>query len=153
MSRIGGCLVLALLALSWSVSAQSTSVGDCKKVTAVGVSGGKHVFNFAALQSGSSVPFKVADKSGQWDYEFAICNNFPCAGASTAVCQEASNGMWPCGVAWSSTTPAVWTKKSTFFPKGAVTFNFATVGERYSSISVLCDPKARYALDSLFISF
>ena len=144
MSRITGCLVLVLLALCLAVSAQSLGPIDCKKITTGSAGGPKHTFNFAALQAASTTAMKVVDKSGDWEYEFAICNNFNCNGSPAAVCQEASNGMWPCGVGFTSSTPAFWTKKSQFFPKGAVTFSFAVTGQREATISVMCDPKATY---------
>ena len=144
MSRITSCLVLVLLALCLAVSAQTLGPIDCKKVTTSGGSG-KHTFNFAALQAATATPFKVADNSGNQDYEFAVCNNFNCNGAPTSICQEASNGQaYPCGIGFTSSTPATWTKKSVFFPKGAVTWTFAANAEREATITVICDPKAGY---------
>ena len=138
MSRTSGVLVVALLALCWAVSAQSSV--DCKKISASG-----KTFDFSALQAATATtPWKINDPSGQWEYEVAVCNNFNCDGAQAAVCQEASNGIHACGVPFAANTPAVWTKKSLYFPKGAVTFTMSPVNDRGSTITVMCDPGARY---------
>ena len=161
MRRSSGLCLLAILALSYvAVEAASIPKSACHKLVAVSTNNKKRTVNLDELvQASLTKPFSVVDPVGPWTYEFGICTDVTCPDAQpnnqptpSAACQEASNGNWVLGN-YAMPPKATY---STAFKKGAIVFNsvVSTVqtngGPRSSTsvITVICDPKAKYASSS-----
>lgn len=166
MHRATGLCLLALLALSYvAVEAASAPKSACHKLVAVNPANNKkRTVNLDELvQASLTKPFVAEDKAGGWTYEFGICTDITCPdaqpnGAPTpaAACQEATNGNWVLGT-YASPPAATY---STAYKKGAIVFNSVVSTVQYngaprsstSTITVICDPKAKIANNITVIS-
>lgn len=147
MTHIPGLLVILLLSLCFVAGAQTLGPVNCQWITAMAENGDTYTFNFTSLQSATHPPLQILGINRQWIWQLTMFNNFECAGVPAALCwrdQEVPGYEQACGIGFTSDTPAIWTKKSKEYPKGAVMFKLSEQVARWAHITVVCDPSVRY---------